>query len=64
MGLFSRDKNIVCRCKKITIERIIEAVKNGANTYEDIKEITGAGTGMCKGRKCRSKIEEIIAENK
>ncbi|MGL4990944.1 MAG: (2Fe-2S)-binding protein [Sarcina sp.] len=63
MGLFTRDKNIVCRCKKVSKDQIIEAIKNGASTYEMVKDATGAGAGLCRGRKCKSIIEELIAEN-
>ena len=54
----------VCRCKHVTEETIVEAVKNGADTLEKVKETTKAATGCCKGRRCADKIEEIIAENK
>lgn len=53
----------ICLCKKITEEEIVEAVKNGADTFEKVKEATGAGTGGCHGGRCKSKILEIIEEN-
>ena len=54
----------VCLCRGVTEEKIIEAVKAGATTYQDVKEETGAGTGGCKGDRCRYKIESLIKENK
>lgn len=54
----------VCLCKKITDEEIIKAVKEGATTYEAVQEATTAGTGGCRGGRCKSKIIEIINENK
>ncbi|HEY5525526.1 MAG TPA: (2Fe-2S)-binding protein [Clostridium sp.] len=54
----------VCLCRGVTEEKIIEAVKAGATTYHDIKKETGAGTGGCKGDRCRYKIESLIKENK
>lgn len=54
----------VCLCKKITDEEIVKAVKEGATTYEAVKETTTAGTGCCRGGRCKSKIIEIINENK
>lgn len=54
----------VCLCKHITEETIVEAVKNGADTLEKVKETTKAAAGCCKGRRCADKIEEIIEENK
>lgn len=49
-----------CKCKNVSIDTIVEAVKNGANTVEKVGEITGAGTacGRCKG------IISNIIENK
>lgn len=53
----------ICLCKKITEEEIVQAVKNGAKNYEEVKEITKAGTGCCKGARCKDKIIEIIENN-
>ena len=40
-----------CKCKNVSIETIVNAVKNGADTVEKVGEATGAGTacGRCKG---------------
>lgn len=54
----------VCSCKGVTEKEIIAAVKAGATTYHDIKKETGAGTGSCKGDKCKNKIKKLIKENK
>lgn len=53
----------ICTCKKITEEVIVNAVKEGAKTFEEVKDATKAGSGCCKGRKCKSKINEIIENN-
>lgn len=53
----------ICLCKKITEEEIVKAIKNGAKTFEEVKEATGAGSGGCKGGRCKSKIIEIIENN-
>ena len=37
-----------CRCRAISRAKIKEAIKNGASTFEEVKEITGAGKGSCK----------------
>ena len=49
-----------CKCKNVSIETVVEAVKNGAATVEKVGEATGAGTacGRCKG------IKTNIIENK
>jgi len=54
----------ICSCRGITEKEIIKAVKAGATTYHDVKEVTGAGTGGCRGDKCKDKIKKIIKENK
>lgn len=55
---------MICTCKGITDETIIEAIKNGATTVEEVAEATGASTGACRGYKCKQKIQELIDQNK
>ena len=43
---------IICLCKGIPEDTIIEAIKSGADTVEKVKEATGG------------KIEELIAKYK
>jgi len=50
----------VCKCKKITRERIEEAIAHGAYTVEMIAEATGATKGECGGVRCKPVIEEIL----
>ena len=54
----------ICLCNKVTKETIVLAVKNGAKTFLEVKDATGAGAGGCGGGRCRNKIEEIIENNK
>ena len=49
-----------CKCKNVSIDTIVESVKNGADTVEKVGEVTKAGTGC--GR-CKGIISNII-ENK
>lgn len=51
-----------CTCKLVTRSKIKEAIKNGAKSFEEVKEATGAGTGPCKGARCSHKINELIDE--
>lgn len=64
MGFFSKDKDIICKCKGIKESEIINAIKNNIDTYEKLKSLTGAGDGRCKGLRCKKKIEKLIEENK
>ena len=50
---------VICYCYGITKEEIVEAIKNGATTLEEIQDITGAGTAC--GR-CNSAIENILKD--
>ena len=54
----------VCLCKGISEETIVEAIKNGAVTFEEVNEKTGAGTGFCHGGRCKATIEKLIEEHK
>ena len=49
-----------CKCKNVSIQEVINAVNNGADTVAKVGEATGAGTvcGKCKG------IISYIVENK
>lgn len=49
----------VCGCKEVSLETVINAVKNGADTVEKVGEVTGAGTGEDCG-KCKPLIQNII----
>lgn len=53
--------NIICTCLGITDEAIIDAIKNGAHTVEEVAEATGAGT-VCGA--CQDEIANLINENK
>ena len=49
---------MVCACKQVDYVTIRKAMTQGARTVEEIKEMTGAGTGC--GR-CIPEIEKILA---
>ena len=55
---------IICLCKGISEDTIIDTIKNGADTIEKVKEATGATTGHCHGSRCKGPIEELIAKYK
>lgn len=55
----------VCGCKNVSLEVVVNAVKNGADTVEKVGEITGAGTGVNEETgepcgKCKGLIQNII----
>lgn len=49
---------MICHCKQVDYITIRKAMIQGARTVEEIKEMTGAGTGC--GR-CIEEIEKILA---
>ena len=53
-----------CHCKGVTRAKIKEAIKNGADTLEQVQKTTGAGTGSCKGSGCSYIIQKLIDESK
>lgn len=40
------------------------AIEEGALTFEALRRKLGVGTGNCKAKRCRSKIEERIKDHK
>ena len=53
--------HIVCRCKTVTEGEIVEAVRRGGRTLQDIKFMTRAGLGRCQGGFCGPHIIQILA---
>lgn len=49
---------VICHCKNVDYISIRKAMISGARTVDEIKEMTGAGTGC--GR-CIPEIEKILA---
>ena len=50
---------IICHCFDVTKKAIIEAIKKGAKTVEDITQATYAGGGC---QRCREQIQKILDE--
>lgn len=50
---------VVCNCLNVTNGMIKDAIDQGANTLEEIQEITGAGT-VCGG--CIENVEHLIKQ--
>ena len=53
------DKNtILCRCEDLTRENILDCIRAGYCTIDEIKRVTRAGMGPCQGRTCRMLIAQ------
>lgn len=55
----------VCGCKNVSLETVINAVENGADTVEKVGQVIGAGTGVNEETgeecgKCKGLIQNII----
>ena len=50
-----------CKCQNVSVNEVVEAVKNGADTIEKVMAETKAGTGC--GR-CKAVLQNIIDNKK
>jgi glycerol-3-phosphate dehydrogenase len=57
------EKNIICRCEKISEAEIVDAIHRGipVKSIDAIKRRVRAGMGNCQGNFCRSRVAAIIA---
>jgi len=53
---------IICRCRDVTEEEIIQAINDGYDTIELLKRKTKIGTGTCGGRTCLPMVQRILAK--
>ena len=52
-----------CICKGVKQIRLIEAIENGATTFEQVAATTGIGDGPCQGKRCGDKVAELLAQH-
>ena len=53
---------IICRCEEITKAEIINSIREGYVTVNDIRKRTRAGMGFCQGKTCEKLVQQIIAQ--
>jgi len=53
-----------CICKGVKLIRLIEAIENGATTFEQVAATTGIGDGPCQGKRCGEKVAELLAQHR
>lgn len=60
------DKNIICRCEKVTEAEILEAMHRGIpiDSMDAIKRRTRAGMGPCQGAFCGPRVAKLIADER
>ena len=49
-----------CICMGIKLHRILDAIDQGASSFEEIALITGIGHGDCGGKRCGEKIKDLL----
>ena len=55
-------KAFVCLCEDITVEELRRAIRRGYTDIEEVKRVTGIGTGPCQGKQCLTTFRRILAE--
>jgi glycerol-3-phosphate dehydrogenase len=53
--------HIICRCEKVSEQEVVNAVRNGARTLDEVKFRTRAGMGRCQGGFCTSRVLKVMA---
>ena len=57
------DENlIICRCEEITKGEVIQAIREGYTTVNDIRKRTRSGMGFCQGKICEKLVQQIIGQ--
>lgn len=54
-------KSFICLCEDVTVEELRSVIRRGYTDIEDVKRITGIGTGPCQGKQCLQTFREILA---
>lgn len=56
------DKRFVCMCEDVTIDELRTAIRRGFTDIEEVKRITGIGTGPCQGKQCLHIFRKLLSE--
>lgn len=54
----------VCLCRSIKAGTILKAIEEGCLSFEALRRKIRVGTGTCKAKRCREKIEAMVREHK
>ena len=58
-----RETLIICRCEEATEKEVLEAIRAGAKSLNDIKRMTRAGMGLCQGQTCRRLVSGLLQKH-
>jgi bacterioferritin-associated ferredoxin len=53
----------VCVCKGIRQKVLLQRIKAGMTTVEELQRATGAGSGHCKGERCTPRIRGLLGKH-
>jgi len=53
-----------CICKGIKLHRIVQAIEDGAASFEEVAEMTGIGGGSCDSKRCGQKVATLLQNKK
>ncbi len=56
-----KEEKIICRCEDVTEEEVVEAIKKGYTTLDELKHVLRLGMGPCQGRTCIPLAARILA---
>ena len=51
---------IVCRCEDVTLDEIQSGIDLGYSSVDELKRLTGFGTGPCQGKECQSHVAHLV----
>jgi len=54
----------VCICRSVTGGTIMKAIREGSLSFEALRRAIRVGTGNCKAKRCRPKIEAQLQAHK
>ena len=54
---------IICRCEDLTEKEIVDAIKEGYTTLEELKRKLRLGMGPCQGRTCIPLVMRLLAKH-
>ncbi|MEO0205185.1 MAG: (2Fe-2S)-binding protein [candidate division WOR-3 bacterium] len=52
---------IICRCEDITEEEIVQKIREGYKTMDELKRVLRVTMGLCQGKGCRRHIARILS---
>lgn len=50
----------ICRCNGINRRTILKHIDAGIDTLRALQDVTGAGSGSCRGKQCTSHIIDLL----